>query len=210
VTHLLDRIAAFIDGELDHAERDRVLVHLASCVECRNEVAAHRAVKSRLAHLAPTEPSPTLLAEIRRLAEPGEPLAPATGEVGSRALHRRARPVRRAVASGRTPLRPWLTGTDRATRPPAVGVGGRPPRGGERRHGRSRRVRGFASVTLIAVTTTLVTAFAVGGAPTSEAPQLRPDLDSFLVEHATTSRDVPFAPLQAETVDVSFRTGGRR
>ena len=100
MNHLLDRIAAFIDGELDHAERDRVMVHLASCAECRAEVAAHRELKRRLAALAPAEPSADLLAAIMRLSEPGEPM-PATPAPDQR--------------------------RDRASRPPAVGVGRRPP-----------------------------------------------------------------------------------
>lgn len=183
MTHLMDRVAAFIDGELHHAERDRVMVHLASCAACRAEVAAHRAVKSRLAGLPSPEPSAALLAEIRRLAEPGEPLPPPVGPKGS---------------------------THAGVRPPTVGVGRRPPTRDDRPRSRSRgRVRAFAATTLVAVGATLVTAFAVGG-PTSETPPLRPDVDSYLVEHARTSRDLPFAELPVDVVDVTFHDGAGR
>lgn len=185
MSHLLDRIAAFIDGELDHAERDRVMVHLASCAACRAEVAAHRALKSRLAGLAAPVPSPALLAQIRRLAEPGEPLPP--------------------------PPPPGSRG-DQTTRPPTVGVGRRPAADSrERRARRSRRrVHVFASTGMLAVTATLLTAFAVGGGATPEAPPVTPDIDSYMIEHAWTTRDVPFAELPAGAVDVSFRTGTGR
>lgn len=179
MTHLLDRVAAFIDGELDHAERDRVMVHLATCTACRAEVAAHRALKSRLAGLAAPQPSAALLAELHRLSEPGEPLLP--------------------------PLPAGATRT--TTRPPTVGVGRRPPTRDDRPRSRGRRrARALASTALLAVGATLVTAFAVGG-PVADSPPLTPDVDSYMVEHARTSRDVPFAELPADVVDVSFRNG---
>lgn len=182
MSHLLDRIAAFIDGELADAERERVMVHLANCPPCRAEVAAHRAVKSRLVAMAAPEPSTALLAELHRLAEPGEPLPPPSGSTGS--------------ASG-------------GTRPPTVGIGPRPPTRTDRPRSRARRrTRALASTAVVAVAATLVTAFAVGG-PTSEPP-LRPDVDSYLVEHARTSRGVPFAELPVDVVDVTFSQGTSR
>lgn len=182
--HLSDRIAAFIDGELDHDERDRVMVHLATCPACRAEVAAHRALKARLAKLATPAPSARLLAEVRRLAEPGEPL-PAPDAPGQRG--------------------------DRSTRPPTVGVGRRPASRDDRRAQRSRRrTHVLASTGLLAVAATLLTAFAVGGAGSGQAPAVTPDIDSYMIEHAWTTRDVPFAELPAGAVGVSFRTGTGR
>lgn len=180
MTHLLDRVAAFLDGELDHAERDRVMVHLATCAACRSEVAAHRALKSRLAGLADPQPSAALLAALHRLAEPGEPFPAAS------------RPARGA------------------TRPPTVGIARRPPTRDDRPRSRARRrARALASTALLAVGATLVTAFAVGG-PAADAPPLTPDVDIYMVEHARTSRDVPFAELPADVVDISFRQGTGR
>jgi anti-sigma factor RsiW len=46
--HLGHRLSALIDGELDDAERDRVLVHLAGCEPCRAEAVALRALKRRM------------------------------------------------------------------------------------------------------------------------------------------------------------------
>jgi anti-sigma factor RsiW len=49
--HLGDRLTALVDGQLDHADRDRVLAHLARCAECRREAAEQRALKVRLDRL---------------------------------------------------------------------------------------------------------------------------------------------------------------
>jgi anti-sigma factor RsiW len=51
VSHLGQRLSALIDGELDPAERDRVLVHLAKCDSCRGEVIALRTLKRRMSAL---------------------------------------------------------------------------------------------------------------------------------------------------------------
>ncbi|GAA2722686.1 zf-HC2 domain-containing protein [Actinocorallia aurantiaca] len=43
-----DRLTALVDGELDHAGRDRALSHLAGCDGCRAEAEALRRLKRRL------------------------------------------------------------------------------------------------------------------------------------------------------------------
>jgi len=48
VTHLGQRLSALIDGELEGSERERVLVHMAKCGSCRDEVAALRMLKRRM------------------------------------------------------------------------------------------------------------------------------------------------------------------
>ena len=48
MTHLGQRLSALIDGELDGGERERVLVHMARCGSCRDEVAALRMLKRRM------------------------------------------------------------------------------------------------------------------------------------------------------------------
>ena len=71
MSHLGERLTAFVDGELDHDARERVLVHLARCGECRQAVEAERRTKSRLA----TTPDPQLPAALAdRLGALGESL----------------------------------------------------------------------------------------------------------------------------------------
>jgi hypothetical protein len=48
VSHLGERLSAFIDGELSHQQRERVLAHLANCAPCRGEAAALRMLKRRM------------------------------------------------------------------------------------------------------------------------------------------------------------------
>lgn len=93
MSHLGDDLTAFVDGELDHAARDRVLVHLSRCPECRQEVDLLRGLKSvlRSEPRPPDELSSRILAAAAR---PGQPVlvprAPATWG-GPLAAHARAR-----------------------------------------------------------------------------------------------------------------------
>jgi Putative zinc-finger len=48
VSHLGQRLSAYIDGELSHQQRERVLAHLAHCAPCRQEAAALRMLKQRM------------------------------------------------------------------------------------------------------------------------------------------------------------------
>ena len=89
--HLGDRMAALVDGELDHDERDRALVHLARCAECRLAVQQERWVKARLQSLPAGEPSAAMLSSL--FATTG---SPSTGSPAMLALPaattRRGRP----------------------------------------------------------------------------------------------------------------------
>jgi anti-sigma factor RsiW len=60
--------AALVDGELDHAARERAHRHLAHCAACRAEVEAHRRLKARLSRLSVAPPAPDLALTDRLLA----------------------------------------------------------------------------------------------------------------------------------------------
>jgi len=80
--------AALVDGELDHAARERAQRHMAHCATCRAEVDAHRSLKSRLARLSADAPSPDVALTERlmalqvpgtdRIVAPAGPVRPAT------------------------------------------------------------------------------------------------------------------------------------
>lgn len=76
-----EQVAALVDGELDHAARERAQRHLAHCTPCRAEVDAHRRLKARLNGLSSAEPSlpDALTARLLALPAPGagRPLPPA-------------------------------------------------------------------------------------------------------------------------------------
>ncbi|MFE1949220.1 MULTISPECIES: anti-sigma factor family protein [Streptomyces] len=65
--HLGDRLAALVDGELNHDARERVLAHLATCPRCKTEADAQRRLKSVFAQTAPPPPSESFLARLQGL-----------------------------------------------------------------------------------------------------------------------------------------------
>ncbi|MFJ2113312.1 MULTISPECIES: anti-sigma factor family protein [unclassified Streptomyces] len=76
--HLGDRLAALVDGELNHDARERVLAHLATCAKCKAEADAQRRLKSVFAQTAPPLPSAGFLARLHSL--PGGSSGPGAGE----------------------------------------------------------------------------------------------------------------------------------
>ncbi|MFD7263449.1 zf-HC2 domain-containing protein [Streptomyces sp. NPDC059874] len=85
--HLGDRLAALVDGELNHDARERVLAHLATCAKCKAEADAQRRLKSMFVESAPPPLSAGLLARLQGLPGggldgPSGPLGP-SGPAGS-------------------------------------------------------------------------------------------------------------------------------
>jgi anti-sigma factor RsiW len=73
VTHLGQRLSALIDGELDGADRDRVLVHLARCEPCRGEAIALRMLKRRMNALGEAAADSALTFRLMGLGQPADP-----------------------------------------------------------------------------------------------------------------------------------------
>ena len=71
MTHLGQRLSALIDGELDGGERERVLLHMARCGSCRDEVAALRMLKRRMNDLGEAAAGAGLTGRLMRLRESG-------------------------------------------------------------------------------------------------------------------------------------------
>ncbi|MFD0802778.1 anti-sigma factor family protein, partial [Streptomonospora algeriensis] len=79
--HPGERLSALVDGELGHAERDRILRHLADCENCRFEAEMLRGLKRRLHGLDSPEPSTDFLGRLTSLnGPPADP--PAQGPPG--------------------------------------------------------------------------------------------------------------------------------
>ncbi|OON81301.1 anti-sigma factor family protein [Streptomyces tsukubensis] len=70
--HLGDRLAALVDGELNHDARERVLAHLATCAKCKAEADAQRRLKSVFAHASPPPPSQSFLERLQGLPGGGD------------------------------------------------------------------------------------------------------------------------------------------
>lgn len=64
-------LSAFVDGAMNHTEREWMMRHLVRCAECRAEVAELRAVRSRLqsrAEASPVNPSDSLAGRLVGIA----------------------------------------------------------------------------------------------------------------------------------------------
>jgi anti-sigma factor RsiW len=171
MTHLGDRLTALIDGELGHAERDRALMHLAGCDECRAEADALRRVKRRVSGLGEASPGDRLLHRLQAMAEPGDPLPPNAAR-----LPGHARPRVRTVRP--VDNRPRRTAT---------------------RHRMPRGRYLIASAAALAVFGIGSAAFAAGSDPGS-VPRVAPSIEQYAVEHALTSGDIPLTdPQPAQT-----------
>jgi anti-sigma factor RsiW len=174
VTHLGDRIAALADGELDHAERDRALAHVAGCPSCRAALEEQRAVRALLSSSAAPEPAPETMAALLSLAAPGGPLPPRSRRMPQGPVVPELPPPRRLA-------RPWG----------ARGDGHRPTRQDSRRPGdrAARRVRVATAGALSVAGLVLGTAFVAGGSAGAEAPVV-PPVSQLSVEHGRTATAV--------------------
>jgi anti-sigma factor RsiW len=158
--------AALVDGELDHADRERAQRHLAHCDTCRAEVDAQRRLKARMAGLEGPGPSVELQARLLGIGAPAtglETRLPGTGKDAARP----AGPVRPAS------LRPAARGAA-ATRPAS------------RRAVRRRRA---ATGTVLAALG-VAAALALGGTP-SRPPStpVDPGTDAFVTEFVDVTND---------------------
>lgn len=87
--HLGPRLAALVDGELSHDDRDRALAHIAGCAQCRSLVESERTLKGQLGAMAMPEPSARLMAALFQIPQtqgsrrdPEDP--PSGGEMNGR------------------------------------------------------------------------------------------------------------------------------
>ena len=179
MTHLGDRIAALVDGELGHQERDRALAHVAHCARCRQALDEQRAVRALLARSAAPAPSVETVEALLSLATPGGPLPP------------------RARTMPQGPLVPEL--------PPPGRFGRTGPRGSRRTANRAdsrrpgdvaaRRERSAGRGRLVAASALSVaglvlgTAFVAGGAESRGGPVV-PPVAQLTVEHGRTATAV--------------------
>ncbi len=158
-----DVVAALVDGELEHAARERAQRHLAHCAACRDEVDAQRRLKARLSGLSAQAPAvdQALATRLLRLAGPGadvvRPRHPGPGPIGP-------------------------------TRPPRARPGSRPSTAVRPRGRRVLRRRATAGTALLALG--LTAAFALGSPqPQPPSTPLDPGTDAFVVEFIGTTDD---------------------
>lgn len=76
MTHLGERVADLVDGQLTPDAAEEATRHLAGCAGCRHEVDAARLTKARLAGLSGPTPTDDLMSRLVGLGGPAGPLAP--------------------------------------------------------------------------------------------------------------------------------------
>ena len=101
MSHLGRWLSELVDGELDWAERDRVLNHLARCDECRREANSLRALKRQMSALGDHAADESITSRLIDLACSGEVLDfPLTGQADASYIERPVRPrsrIRRSM-----------------------------------------------------------------------------------------------------------------
>jgi len=174
VSHLRDRVPGFVDGQLPHDVRDRVVAHLAGCPQCRAEVEAERVVKGRLAAMPSLAVPADLTSRLLQLAEPGGPLPPPRRPVGPAPRVAAVRsPSRAATAPGRPVARSPLPSYGRSLvalrrpRVPYLAVGG------------------------VGAMALALGAALLAGERNESGPAVVPAVDRFAVEHASTMGELP-------------------
>ena len=163
MTCLGDVVAALVDGELEHAARERAQRHLAHCATCRVEVDAHRQLKSRLGGgWQEPAPSDALTARLLGLRPPTDSAGPAWRGTSTRPVVTRA------------PVGP--RGTSRTAAGPRV-TGG-------------RLIRRRAAVGSALAVLGIGAALALGGPPASRpSTPLNPGSDAFVVDFVSSTSD---------------------
>jgi anti-sigma factor RsiW len=168
--HPFEKLAAAVDGQLDHDSRDRVFGHLVGCDTCKAEIEEQRRLKARLGLLDTPEPPSALLGRLLAVPEFGtEP-------------REEVRPVPAAT------LRPARSVFPAAQARPSTRADARPAA----RPNRRRAVVVSAAGSAAAVVSLLGTAFAVGEPTQQRAPLLQPPVSSFSVDHANVTGGYPF------------------
>ena len=175
-----DVVAALVDGELDHAARERAQRHLAHCTPCRTEVDAQRRLKARLTGTSTGEVAPSDALTARLLGLRPDPAPSPAAEPQAAAAEPQAAPAGTTVGwrvqpRPQTGPRPARPGANRAA---TAGLGA------ERRRRRSLR-RSAAVGSALAV---LGAALVLGGPqPSTPTTPVDPGADAFVADFVTTT-----------------------
>jgi len=211
VTHLGDRVAALIDGQLSAEATERAMAHLARCRPCRDVVDVERLTKARLACLADPLPAGDLVGRLLAMGGPNGPMPPRPGHVPGT-------PRPKPVPLSRPVAVPVLA---RAARVSRLRPAGRPvaalvPMGPGRSSGTRRRRARRAGAVLGALG---VVGAGVGGlvlaSPGGSAGGSAPGVDALTARDRSSvvvpvfgGRGPRFLPTLSPTLPVAYR-GGR-
>ncbi len=201
MSHLGERVAALVDGELDHDSRDRAVAHLTRCEECRSAVREQRWLKARMRELAATEPSAALRSSLFEIGRSWP------AETDGQAAIRHAETVAGLSLPTRSYLAPHAS-TPGPTHGPTPGAAADAHATDRRTTDRRRRaglvMAGAGSVGAAV----LGLSYALGGAAESPSPSpVSPPVGQFSAEFAGSSDGLPFSVPAVDAYSVSLRTG---
>ncbi|GIH69296.1 anti-sigma factor family protein [Sphaerimonospora thailandensis] len=191
MSHLGERVSALIDGELGHTERERALAHLTFCADCRAEVDAMRALKSRLRSMDPPAMPADLTMSLLRMSEPGGPLPP------------RIRPFPDRGAFGAGGGLPGMHGGAPLDGRPLDNRPGRVSGAvGPGRSGRARRA-GYVAVGVASAAMAIGTMFMVNGAGAHQRPVPGEGFVNPPVQHLVPTAKISPTPSRSATPGLS-------
>ena len=184
MTHLGDRAAAFVDGQLSPESAERATAHLAACRPCRDIVELERLTKAQLSALCGPDPTPDLVGRLLAMGGPAGPVPPRPGHVpgsprpqhvtmpaphrgGVQVLRRSARTETSERTSERTVVQRYVPRPGQRRDPvPSTRPSGRPHTTGARRSRLAVAVFGALSVVGVGVAGVAVGSTAAAGGST--------------------------------------------
>ncbi|UGQ09482.1 zf-HC2 domain-containing protein [Yinghuangia sp. ASG 101] len=181
MNHPDDKLAAYVDGELGHGAREKVLAHLAQCADCRAEAEEQRRVKALLAKSPEPGPSADLMSRLLALGAGGVD-GPGPGTIDEDVVApTRSRGSVQPVNRGAGTARPRGGGTGpRAGRPNNPSARVRPPV--------SKRRLTFAAAGAFSMMAVALSSAVIAGGPAngSSGRPAAPIVERNLVEQAGT------------------------
>lgn len=198
MTHLGDRAAALVDGQLTAEATERAAMHLVGCRPCRDAVELERLTKQRLASLRGPEPDDTFLAQLVAMAGPAGPLPPREERLEvAGAIPGATTGTTPGTMAGPVTVAGRSVGTRPAGRSSAWGRrpgDTRPAGSAPARRTATNRPRLAAAV--LAASVMVGAGVTVGGVAaagaTATGKKVVPAMDSFVAQHSTSAVVLPF------------------
>lgn len=193
MNHPEDKLAAYVDGELGHGAREKVLAHLAQCADCRAEAEEQRRVKALLATTPTPAPPGDLMARLLAMGADGMPGPGPGAPEDDVILPTRVRGSVQPMTRGPGTARPRGGTGPRSGRPDNAPSRVRPPV--------SRRRLTFAAAGAFSMMAMALSSAVIAGGPSngSSGRPAAPIVERNLVEQAGTLNVAPAAATVSAT-----------
>jgi hypothetical protein len=200
VSHLGERVAALVDGQLATDAAERATLHLTECRPCRDAFELERLIKHRLGSMGTPEPSTDFVTALVLMAGPDGPLPP------------RERRIPVVTGAPAQPAPPAFRTAGTTSRPPGRAGGSSRPAAGSspaarrRRPSRTRPRLAAAALAAACLVGAGVTIGGVAAGSTAGSPRIAPQVDTLVSDRGSAEATLP---LPAESVIWSVTRSGR-